>query len=183
MSGRNCDHDRRAVSLIVSVLLAVSVASCATGGKPCGSSDSAALLRGVRSSAGVALTSAQYRVGTRELAYGANELRCVQLTPSEANSMAAALRAPRLAALLANIAAADYARTYSDMPHIVLDAGSGAVFIPANLLVDTELRELLRPLDSLFREKFKSGYRLPLLPTAEESAAIRRLWVLSGAHP
>ena len=88
----------------------------------------------------------------------------------------------RLRTILSDISAQSYRSTESNLPHVILDIGTGPIFIPQHLLVDSELRELLVPIDEMLRRKFGRRYRVPLLPMAEEGRDLKRLWEVSGAR-
>lgn len=182
MFGQSSDRSFKCLSagFLATALMFNTVACATTTSTSCDLPITHLTFHAVRSSGGAVLTGAEYRIGIDELAYGADELRCAALEPRDTASLRVLLNAPRLQTVLADIAAKDYGKTSSNMPHVVLEIGSGPVFIPANLLVEGELRELLRPLDDLFRMKFNRRYRLPLLPTAEEGKDLKRLWSVVG---
>jgi hypothetical protein len=137
------------------------------------------VLFAVRSSAGVVPISAGCRIGEQSLLYGYAKPRCAVLILAEVNSVHAAVQAPKLSAMLQALAVEHYQERSPDMPHVVIDAGTGPVFIPLNRLVEGELRELLRPIDDLFRAKFRNHYKLPLLPTPHEAEDIKRMWTVA----
>jgi hypothetical protein len=185
MYGQNSDRSSKclnAATLAIALTLSAVVGCASTSSKPCDQSSNKTTLQAVRSSGGVAVTSAQYRIGGNELAYGAAELRCAALDSIAAASIQEALRAPRLHGILSEVAAKQYREKYSDLPHVVLEIGRGPVFIPANLLVESELGKLLQPVDDLFRLKFGRRYRLPLLPTPAEGRDLQQLWSMMNNH-
>jgi hypothetical protein len=128
MSGPNCDRNRRLILLLIGLSLIVGGVGCATRSTPCTSPEADSVFRVVRSSGGAAVTSAEFRIGARELVYGTGRTRCASLAPSEADVVAAALRTPRLLTILSEISSANYGRMYSDMPHIVLDVTAGRFY-------------------------------------------------------
>lgn len=169
-------YDRSVLRRFVLVLTVVLAAGrCATSRSRCMPTEHGWVFHAVRGSGGAVLTGAEFGVATG-LTYDDSQRRCASLAPADVGMVRAVLQSPRLTAILSDISSKQYQLQYSDSPHVVLDTGSGAVFIPAYLLIEGELRELLRPLDDLFRERFGRGYRLPLLPTFKENEDLKRIW-------
>jgi hypothetical protein len=142
------------------VLFAVSCNTLAPSNQP--SSD--VLLHAVRSSGGIVLESAYFKVELARLVYGHGREYCADLTPRDQEQVREWLKSAAWHAALNATLVRDSASVEIDAPHLTLEAAG--MHATVQLFGDTNdpVLTALRPIDALFRRKFGRIYTYALMP-------------------